>query len=83
MSSRQARDLLVITRERSGLYDAVQRLSDFSGVEIRIDGRRTERRRAPQASPSEERRQRERRSLEVSDQLRTDGWVFIPAADRS
>jgi hypothetical protein len=83
MSSRRARDLLVIARERSGLYDAVQRLSDFSGVEIRIDGRRTERRRPPRASPSEERRQRERRAFEVSDQLGTDGWVFITAADRS
>jgi len=83
MSPLQARDLLVLARERSGLYDAVQRLSDFSGVEIRIDGRRTERRRASHASLSEERRQRDRRALQVSNQLRTDGWVFVPAADRS
>jgi len=79
----QDRDLLVIARERIGLYDVVQRLSDFSGVEIRLDGRRMERRRAQQSSLSDERRQRDRRALEVSDQLRMDGWVFIPAANRS
>jgi hypothetical protein len=73
-------DLLIIGRERV----VVPRFGDMgSTVEIRMDSRRLERRRVPLSSSSEEdRRRRDRRSLDVSDQLRAVGWVFITAAHR-
>jgi DNA-binding response OmpR family regulator len=80
----QNRDLLVVARERVGIYDVVQRLGDSAPrVEIRLDLRQGDRRRAPRGPTSEERRRRDRRRLDVSDQLRTDGWAFVPAVHRS
>ena len=80
----QNRDLLVIDRERVGIYDVVQRFGDSAPrVEIRLDLRRRDRRRVPHGPPTEERRRRDRRALDVSDQLRTDGWAFVPAVHRS
>jgi CheY-like chemotaxis protein len=83
------RDLLVIARERVGIYDIVQRFGDSATrVEIRLDlrrgeRRRAERRRATRDSSSEERRRHDRRALDVSDHLRTDGWAFVSAVHRS
>jgi len=72
-------DLLIIGRERV----VVPRFGDMGAtVEIRMDSRRLERRRAPLSSSSEDRRRRDRRALDVSDQLRAVGWVFITAAHR-
>ena len=72
-------DLLILARERV----VVQGFGGTAAsVEIRLDTRRMERRRAPESAGSEERRQRDRRALDVSDQLRTVGWVFISAAHR-
>jgi hypothetical protein len=82
MAQGQRRDLVVIGRERSGLYDLVQRLGELSGVEVRVDSRWKERRQTREAR-AEERRRGDRRVLDVDDQLRKDGWVFVPAADRS
>jgi len=72
-------DLLILARERV----VVQGFGGTAAsVEIRLDTRRMERRRAPESSASDERRRRDRRALDVSDQLRTVGWVFISAAHR-
>jgi len=72
-------DLLIIGRERV----VVPRFGDMGAtVEIRMDSRRLERRRVPLSSSSEDRRRRDRRALDVSDQLRAVGWVFITAAHR-
>ena len=72
-------DLLIIAHERV----VVRRFGDMaSNVEIRLDSRRMERRRAPLPASSEERRRRDRRALDVRDQLQTVGWVFIAAAQR-
>lgn len=72
-------DLLIIARERV----VVQRFGEMAAnVEIRLDTRRTERRRAPLPGASEERRRRDRRAMDVSDQLRTAGWAFIAAGQR-
>ena len=72
-------DLLIIARERV----VVPRFSQMaSSVEIRLDSRRIERRRAPVGISADERRRRDRRALDVSEQLRAAGWVFIPAAQR-
>jgi hypothetical protein len=76
-------DLLIIASERADFFDVVQRFRDTASVEVRLDRRRGERRRAPQFSTSEERRRHDRRALDVSEQLRTVGWVFIPGAQRS
>jgi hypothetical protein len=75
----QDEDLLIIARERV----VVPRFSQMAAsVEIRLDSRRMERRRVPAGISAEERRRRDRRALDVSDQLRAAGWVFIPAAQR-
>jgi hypothetical protein len=72
-------DLLILARERV----VVQGFGGTAGsVEIRLDTRRMERRRVPESAGSEERRQRDRRALDVSEQLRTVGWAFISAAHR-
>ena len=76
-------DLLIIASERADFFDVVQRFRDTASVEVRLDRRRGERRRAPQSPTSEERRRHDRRELDVSEQLRTVGWVFIPGSQRS
>ena len=84
ISPEQDQDLLIVARDRVGIYDVVQRFGDTAAsVEIRLDLRRGTRRRALPSSRSEERRRRDRRALDVTDQLRMDGWAFIPAARRS
>ena len=75
-------DLLIITRERIAFYDVAQHFSTTARVEIRLDRRHGERRRAPDASAGGERRRRDRRALHVDDELRRVGWVFVPAAHR-
>ena len=72
-------DLLIIASERV----VVQRFDEMStNVEIRLDSRRMERRRAPLASSGGERRQSDRRTLDVNNQLRAVGWAFIASAQR-
>jgi hypothetical protein len=79
MSIAPDQDLLILARERV----VVQGFGGTAAsVEIRLDSRRMERRRARESSASEERRQRDRRAFDVSDQLRTVGWVFISATHR-
>lgn len=79
MSIAPDQDLLILARERV----VVQGFGGTAAsVEIRLDTRRLERRRALESASSEDRRQRDRRALDVSDQLRTVGWVFISAAHR-
>jgi DNA-binding response OmpR family regulator len=77
-------DLLIIARERAGVPEAVQHFGDIGArVEIRVDQRHGERRRPAHASARQERRRRDRRACDVSDRLRTAGWVFVPGAQRS
>src|SRR5262245_9753522 len=72
-------DLLILATERV----VVPSFPATTGsIEIRLDSRRTERRRAHESSTSDERRRRDRRSLDVTNQLRSVGWAFIPAAHR-
>ncbi len=75
-------DLLIVARDRIAIHDVVHHLGERAGVEIRLDGRRRERRSARPASTDEERRRSDRRALDVSEQLRTVGWAFISAAAR-
>ena len=83
MAPVQTEDLPIITRERVAFCDVAQRFSGTSRVEIRLDRRHGERRRAPHGSSSDERRRRDRRAPQVDDELRTVGWGFIPATHRA
>ena len=72
-------DLLIVARERV----VVPRLDGTAArLEIRLESRRTERRRASDSLSNEERRQRDRRTVDMGDQLREHGWVFLSAARR-
>jgi hypothetical protein len=83
MPTAHDKDLLIVARQRVAFFDVVQRFDRAADVEIRLDRRRMERRRAPEPGTSEERRRRDRRALDVSEQLRSVGWILIPAAQRS
>ena len=79
------RDLVIVAPVRAAFRDLLGRFDNTDEhVEICLDRRRGERRRAPASCASEEqRRRRDRRTLDVSEPLRTAGWVVIPAAQRS
>lgn len=83
MSTTCEKDLLIVARQRLDFFDVVQRFDRATNLEIRLDGRRMERRRAPEPGASEERRRRDRRALDVSEHLRTAGWILIPGAQRA
>src|SRR5262245_57076249 len=51
-------------------------------LEIRLESRRGERRRTSGSFAHGEKRQRDRRAVDESDQLRELGWVFFSAAHR-
>src|SRR5204862_7623618 len=77
-------DLLIISRERIGIYDVMRRFGGSTArVEVRRDLRLEERRRASDAGTPEDRRRRDRRARDVTEQLRADGWAFVAAAERS
>jgi len=73
-------DLLIVARQRPDFYDAALQFR-APHVEVRLDTRTGERRQAA-SDASEERRRGDRRALDVREQLRTIGWVLVPAADR-
>jgi len=75
-------DLLIVARDHIGSAAAMQRFGDIGArVEFRLDQRHGERRR-PHAGSAHERRRRDRRERDVTERLRTAGWVLIPAAQR-
>ena len=78
---RQARDLVIVSRERSELYDLLRR-SPSPNVEVRLDQRLGERRTQFAPAPRQ-RRRRDRRRLNVSNELRRVGWALVPAGERS
>jgi hypothetical protein len=77
-------DLIIIAPDRVPLRDLVDRFPDLTArYEIRLDRRWRERRSVAPESQGEERRRHDRRQLDISERLRKDGWVLIPAAQRS
>jgi DNA-binding response OmpR family regulator len=77
-------DLLIIARESVGVPEVVQRFGDIGArVEIRVDQRHGEGWRPANSSAGDGRRRRDRRARDVSERLRTAGWVFVPGAQRS
>jgi hypothetical protein len=75
------RDLLIVSRDRIGLYETV-RHSPHENVEVRLD-RRLGDRRARFIPVGDERRRRDRRTRDVAGELARFGWALVPAADRS
>jgi DNA-binding response OmpR family regulator len=74
-------DLLIISRDSVSGPEVLQRFGDIGArVEIRVDQRQGE---PANSSASDERRRRDRRARDVSERLRTAGWVFVPGAQRS
>ena len=82
-SPAQSQELLIIASARADFFSVVQRFPDAASLEVHLDRRRGQRRRSDPAAASEERRQRDRRACDISDQLRTDGWAFVPASERT
>jgi hypothetical protein len=76
-------DLLIIASARTDFFDVLAHIPGTTSVEVHLDRRRGQRRSAQELSTSEERRRRDRRALDVSEQLRVVGWAFIPAAERN
>lgn len=76
-------DLVIIAPERASFRHLMERFDDSSElVEIHLERRRGERRRASDSSASDNRRRRDRRTLDISESLRTAGFALIPASQR-
>jgi len=79
-----AYDLVIIAPERASFSHLMERFEDKDElVEIHLERRRRERRGASESSVNENRRRHERRTLDVSQSLNTDGFAVIPASQRS
>jgi DNA-binding response OmpR family regulator len=77
-------DLLIVARDRVGIDDILQRFGgNTASIEVRLDLRRGQRRRHARFRTRSERRRAERRAHDVDHWLRSDGWAFVPAANRS
>jgi hypothetical protein len=76
-------DLVIVVPDRAAFRDVLNHFdATDESVEIHLDRRRGERRRAAESPINPGRRKRERRTLDVSESLRTAGWVIVPAAQR-
>ena len=82
--SGRLRDLVIIAPDRATSSDVESIFNAPEGsLEIRFDRRRGERRQADRLPAREERRQRrDRRKLNVSERMRTVGWVLVFAEQR-
>ena len=77
-------DLLIIASARVHFFDVVRRFPESVSLEVRLDRRHGQRRRSTDpAAAGDERRRRDRRTRDISDQLRTVGWAFVPASERN
>ena len=84
VTSVSGRDLVIIAPDPTVFRDLLHRFEATDAqVEIRLDRRRNERRRGPGSSARAERRLHDRRLRDVTEPLRTTGWVVIPAAQRA
>jgi hypothetical protein len=78
------RDLVIIAPDPTVFRDLLDRFDTTDAqIEIRLDRRRAERRRDLGSVLREQRRGQDRRTRDVSEPLRTVGWVMIPADQRS
>ena len=77
-----ALDLIVVAPELVVFQDVLERIDDIGGhAEVLLDRRRAERRQAASTTP-EERRRSDRRTLDIGEPLRAEGFALIPADQR-
>ena len=77
-------DLLILASPYADFFRIVHSFADPTTVEARLDRRHAQqRRRSADRAASDERRQRDRRSHDISEQLHAIGWAFVPAAERN
>ena len=77
-------DLLIVASAGADFFDVVRHFPHAVSLEVRLDRRHGQRRRfAHPAETSDERRRRDRRARDISDQLSTVGWAFVPASERN
>ena len=74
-------DLLIVASAHADVFTILEALGSAS-VEVHLERRRAERRQVSLNPPLVERRGRERRILDISEALRTQGWAFIPVGER-
>ena len=77
-------NLVIVVADRAAFRDVLNHFDATDEyVDICLDRRRGERRRAQEAPATDRRRRSDRRSFDVTEPLRTAGWVVIPARQRS
>jgi len=77
-----ALDLIVVAPELVAFEDVIEHIEKIGGhAEVRLDSRRSERRRAT-SDTSENRRRADRRTNDVGESLRSTGWAHVPADER-
>jgi hypothetical protein len=75
--------LFVVARDRQDLYEHLRRaFADTPAVDIVLDRRRTDRRQSS-ASPPVERRQGERRTRDMTGDVKYLGWALVRLHQRS
>ena len=78
-------DLVIVVANHNShaVYELVERLKvQGRPFEVHLDRRRQERRQPSTSDVVNERRQRERRILDLREPLRTAMWILIPAKQR-
>ena len=79
-----ANDLLILASPYADFFRIVHGFADPTTVEARLDRRHgQQRRRSVDRATTHERRRRDRRSRDITDQLHTIGWALVPAAERN
>jgi len=75
--------IVVANHDSHEVYELVERLKvQGRPFEVHLDRRRQERRQPSTSDVVNERRQRERRILDLREPLRTAMWILIPAKQR-
>ncbi len=75
--AREGGSLLIVTRNKPGLYEYVKRLvAKYPSIQVMLDRRRVERRERIGSIGGDRRRAERRSQPEVTDELRARGWAM-------
>ena len=77
-AAREDGSLLIVTRNKPGLYEYVKRLvAKYPRIQVMIDRRRVRRRRV-KGAPAFDRRTKDRRTRpEADEEVRVQGWAAV------
>ena len=76
-AAREGGSLLIVTRNKPGLYEYVKRLvARYPRIQVMLDRRRVERRERVGPIGVDRRRAERRSQPEVTDELRARGWAM-------